>query len=195
MMDLLLVWNTLPRVKPMQFVRVRQATKKVADMKFGRRVGKERIAPIKTILDLGVKGKDEIEKAEEAEKIFALAPKKLAVRLNDMTAVAAGQGATISSWDPRKLAAIEQQLDLSYRQSQFFRWFLKEAGCEKLFRGCDEKLVRAEKKAAGCKVEYVVGKLNIFSKKDGSHTMHEPTRDKISTFASWWISLRNHTLT
>ena len=62
------------------------------------------------------------------------------------------------------------QLGLSYQQSQFFRWFLKEAGCKKLLKGCNEKKVRAEKKLAGS--VNVVGKVVIFTK------MTDPIRRK-----------------
>ena len=47
------------------------------------------------------------------------------------------------------------------------RWFLKEAGCKKLFERCDEKKVRPENSIAGKKVAYVVGKVLIFSIKMG----------------------------
>ena len=65
---------------------------------------------------------------------------------------------------------------LSYRQSQFFRWFLKEAACEKLLKGCNEKKVRAEKKLAGS--VNVVGKVVIFTKNDRSHSQKEVSYPK-----------------
>ena len=48
-----------------------------------------------------------------------MVPKKISETINAVTAAAAG--VKIESWDPRKLAAIEEKLNLSYRQSQFFR--------------------------------------------------------------------------
>ena len=111
---------------------------------------KKKIAPIECIINSATPtAVNEVQKTLEQEKLFKLAPKKQSERLNALTASAAG--AKISALGPRKLAALEMQLGLSYRQSQFFRWFLKAAGCEKLVRGCNEKQAREEKMAAGNK--------------------------------------------
>ena len=179
--EILVVRNTLSHVPPLRFVRLRKARKKVSDLKDARRTAKKRIAPIECIINSATPtAVNEVQKTLEQEKLFKLAPKKQSERLNALTASAAG--AKISSLDPRTLAALEMQLGLSYRQSQFFRWFLKEAGCEKLFRGCNEKQVREEKMAAGNKFGYVVGTVVIFAKNDGSHSQKEVSCVSLDNF-------------
>ena len=104
------VRNTLPTCPPLIFMKVTKATKE-ADSMLTNKTAKRRVEPFTKLLEISSK--------HNPEKLFAMAPKKISQTINAVTAAAAG--VKIESWDPRKLAAIEEKLNLSYRQSQFFR--------------------------------------------------------------------------
>lgn len=104
------VRNTLPSCQPLRFIKITTA-KKGAEKIRQSRTAKKRVAPLSKMLEVVAK--------HDAEQLFLKAPKRIAQKINEVTAAASGT--KIESWDPRKLAAIEGKLNLSYRQSQFFR--------------------------------------------------------------------------
>ena len=98
------VRNTLPTCPPLIFMKVTEA-KKEADNMLTNKTAKRRVAPFTKLLEIASKN--------DTETLFEMAPKKISATINALTAAAAG--VKIESWDPRKLAAIEEKLSLSYR--------------------------------------------------------------------------------
>ena len=66
-----------------------------------------------------------------------MAPQKYARFLNDSTSEKAG--VKIKPFSAEVLAVMEEKCDLTYRQSQMLRWFIKDRGAGKLFENCSEK--------------------------------------------------------
>ena len=110
--------------------------------------------------------------AGKQDVLFSRAPKHIAKKLNTITSAAAE--VNIRPFEASTLAALEEKLGLSYRQSTMLRYFLKAQGAGELFGpGCSEKKVREAKRVAGNSIEYKVGTVNVFNNNGNSNVTTE----------------------
>ena len=111
-----------------------------------------------------------------------MAPQKYARFLNDSTSKKAG--VKIKPFSADVLAVMEEKCDVTYRQSQMLRWFIKDRGAAKLFENCSEKKVRAARRNFEQIVEYVVGTSTLFTSKEGAQAMEDVCHIVLENFDS-----------
>ena len=170
--------------KPLTFVQTIRAVKNVHDLKT-KRAAKKRAKVLPHIIDNLLVNKND---AGKQDVLFSRAPKHIAKKLNTITSAAAE--VNIHPFEASTLAALEEKLGLSYRQSTMLRYFLKAQGAGELFGpGCSEKKVREAKRVAGNSIEYKVGTVNVFNNNGNSNVTTEVCFMAVKSFdaALAWI--------
>ena len=167
------------------FVRAVRAVKNVGNLKT-RKAAKNRVSVLKHITNNFIVNKNDLGNQKQ---VFSMAPKHIAKNLQEVTAAASG--ICIRPFDASVLAALEEKLGLSYRESVMLRYFLKAQGAGKLFGpACSEKKVREAKHMAGSSIEFKVGTVNVYTKTEDSNVMSEVCYMTVKSFdeALAWIA-------
>ena len=151
--------NTTVSRNPLNFLKTVKARKASESLKI-KKQAKRRVQKLQIVIDKHIFKEGDVE---SSEKVFQLSTKHIAAKLNNITVKRAG--VTIRPFEAVTLAALEEQADLTYRQSIVLRYFLKDQGAGGLFDSrCSEKKVKQVKKDAGSTAAYTFNTANVFVK-------------------------------
>lgn len=111
--------NTAISRNPLNFIKTVKV-RKVSDSLKSSKQAKRRIEPLNVLIDKHISKEGD---TDSSAKVIELVPSHIAKKMNKITAKRAG--VIIRPFEAVTLAALEEQADLTYRQSVILRYFLK----------------------------------------------------------------------